>query len=67
MDDDDYFVAMAYDNHTIFVTFASLDYNANLPMLINLRWLMTCFIVLNRWLMSPLALLKAIACLVVAF
>jgi hypothetical protein len=41
MDDDDYFVAMAYDHHIVFVTFACLDWS------VNLRWLITCLIVLN--------------------
>jgi hypothetical protein len=45
---DDYFVVMAYDNHIVFHTFACLDYNAILTMLINIRWLITCLIVLNR-------------------
>jgi hypothetical protein len=36
---DDYFVVMAYDNQIVFDTFACLDKNANLTMLINLRWL----------------------------
>jgi hypothetical protein len=48
MDDDDYFVVMVYDNHYCFDTFVRLDEDTNLLLLINLRWLITCLIVLNR-------------------
>jgi hypothetical protein len=48
MDGDDYFVVMVYVNKYHSGTFAFLDKNANLPMLINLRWLITCLIALNR-------------------
>jgi hypothetical protein len=66
MNVDDYLVVMAYDNHIVFDTFACLAQDANLLMLINLRWLITCLIGACR-LMSHLALLKAIACLVLVF
>jgi hypothetical protein len=36
---DDYFEVMTYDNHIVFDAFACLDWNANLTMLIYLRWL----------------------------
>jgi hypothetical protein len=36
---DDYFVVMAYVNHCCFYTFACLELDANLLMLINLTWL----------------------------
>jgi hypothetical protein len=46
MDENDYFVVMVYDDHVIvFDAFACLK--ANLDMLINIRWLITCLIVLN--------------------
>jgi hypothetical protein len=48
MDDDDYFVVMVYHNQFCFDTFACLDQDANLLMLIYLRCLITCLIVLNR-------------------
>jgi hypothetical protein len=48
MNVDDYLVVMPYDNHIVFDTFACLDLNANLLMLINLRWLITCLIIVNR-------------------
>jgi hypothetical protein len=37
MNVDDYLVVMPYDNRIVFYTFACLDLNANLLMLINLR------------------------------
>jgi hypothetical protein len=66
MDGDEYFIVMGYFNQYCFDTFACLDYDANLCMLINLRWLITCLIGASR-LMSHLALLKGIAYLVVVF
>jgi hypothetical protein len=66
MDRDDYFVVMVYVNQYCFDTFAFLHYDSNIHMLINLRWLITCLITASR-LMSHLALLKVIACLVEIF
>jgi hypothetical protein len=51
-------------------TFACLEYDANILMLINLTYLMNRLIVLqlvDRRLMSPLVLSKAIVCLVVIY
>jgi hypothetical protein len=39
MDEFGYFVVMVYDNQYYFDTFTSLDLDANILMLINLRWL----------------------------
>jgi hypothetical protein len=48
MDEDDYFVVMVYVNQYCLDGFACLDQDANLHMLNNLRWLITCLKILDR-------------------
>jgi hypothetical protein len=48
MDGDDDFVVMVYVNQSFFDTFACLDWDANIHMIINIRWLITGLKMLNR-------------------
>jgi hypothetical protein len=67
---DDYLVVLAYVNQFCLDTFALLQLDANLLMLINLTWLINTLIILNldaSRLISSLVLFKAFACLVVIF